>query len=83
MRRVIPCQKCGSDACELELPVLDGIAAQLFRPVLRMAAARQGIELGDAIGNPLEALEPAAIAELLSIVCSNCVGRPSLQVARA
>lgn len=87
MRRTIPCHNCRQPACELELPVLDGMAAQLFRPMLRLAAAKSGIPFksGEQCDNPLEALDGAAIAELLSVVCPGCVevrDRPSLQ-ARA
>lgn len=83
MRRTVPCQICKAPACELELPVLDGVAAQLFRPMLRFIAAKQGFELDSASDNPLEGLEPAAIGELLAVRCVDCVElreRPSLQV---
>jgi len=83
MRRVIPCQNCKSPACELELPVLDGAAAQLFRPMLRLLAAKQGFALDPSTENPLEGLEPAAIGELLAVRCVDCVqmrARPPLQV---
>lgn len=84
MRRVIPCRKCGEIACELELPVIDGVAAQLFRPMLRLLASKQGLHLQEnQCDNPLEALDGAAIGELLAVVCSDCVemrDRPSLQV---
>lgn len=82
MRRVIPCQLCSSPTCELELPVLDGVAAQLFRPMLRLAAAKCGFELDPLQGNPLEGLSAEAIAELLSTRCLACVevrDRPSIQ----
>lgn len=83
MRRVIPCQICKAPACELELPVLDGMAAQLFRPMLRLMAAKSGFELAPNSENPLEGLEPAAIGELLAVRCVACVeirDRPALQV---
>jgi hypothetical protein len=83
MRRTIPCRSCGGPACELELPVLDGVAAQLFRPMLRLLAAKQGFPLDQSCENPLEGLSPEAIAELLAVVCVDCVetrARPSLQV---
>jgi len=82
MRRTIPCQICKQPACELELPVLDGVAAQLFRPMLRLLAAKQGFQLDAACDNPLEGLEPAAIGELLAVRCVDCLelrSRPSLR----
>lgn len=85
MRRVIPCQNCKEPACELELPVLDGVAAQLFRPMLRLLAAKQGFAVDPQSENPLAGLEPAAIGELLAVRCVSCLElqlRPSLQ-ARA
>ena len=85
MRRTVPCQICKRSACELELPVLDGVAAQLFRPMLRLAAAKHGIQLDTIPANPLEGLPADAIAELLAVRCVDCLEmreRPSLQ-ARA
>lgn len=81
MRRTIPCRKCGGPACELELPVLDGVAAQLFRPMLRLAAARHGYTLTPEVENPLEGLQGEAIAELLQVICASCASVPAVKSA--
>jgi hypothetical protein len=51
--------------------------------MLRLAAAKHGIQLDTVPANPLEGLPADAIAELLAVRCVDCLEmreRPSLQV---
>jgi hypothetical protein len=51
--------------------------------MLRLAAAKHGIQLDVVPANPLEGLPADAIAELLAVRCFDCVeirDRPSLSV---
>lgn len=72
-RLSIPCRKCSALACSLELPNLEGPAALMLAPILRIAAAKIGVDLSASkSGNPLESIPPEALSEILAVSCAAC-----------